>query len=375
MNEIRRRIIKNSKSRDYSNEYLTFEALEDGTFLFTKSGLSYSTNNGKTWTALNANTATPTVNAGNKIMFKGEMTPSTTSGIQGIGKFSATGRFNASGNIMSLLYGDDFIDQTDLTGKDYAFCELFKQNDMLIDVTNLILPATTLAIRCYNRMFNICTSLTTAPELRATTLAQNCCTQMFDGCTNLTTPPKLPATSLAAQCYQSMFQSCTSLATAPELPATTMASSCYSSMLSGCTSLTTAPTLPATTLANNCYQNMFSNCTSLTTAPELLPATTLADYCYSGMFQSCTSLTTAPELPATMLAQKCYTTMFYGCNNLNYIKAMFTTTPSKTYTANWVNGVSSTGTFVKNSAASWNETGANGIPEGWTVETAGGYTK
>lgn len=125
MNEIRRRIIKNSKSVDYSKEYLTFKALEDGTFTFSKSGLSYSTDNGNTWTALDANTATPTVNAGNEIMFKGEMTPGTTSGNRGIGTFSATGRFNASGNIMSLLYGDDFIGQTDLTGKSYAFCELF----------------------------------------------------------------------------------------------------------------------------------------------------------------------------------------------------------------------------------------------------------
>ena len=29
-----------------------------------------------------------------------------------------------------------------------------------------------------------------------------------------------------------------------------------------------------------------------------------------------------------------------------------------------------TGIFVKNSAAQWNVSGANGIPEGWTVETA-----
>ena len=43
---------------------------------------------------------------------------------------------------------------------------------------------------------------------------------------------------------------------------------------------------------------------------------------------------------------------------------------SATYTNNWVNGVASTGTFVKNSAATWDVTGTNGIPTGWTVETA-----
>ena len=29
-----------------------------------------------------------------------------------------------------------------------------------------------------------------------------------------------------------------------------------------------------------------------------------------------------------------------------------------------------TGTFVKNSAATWNVTGVNGIPSGWTITTA-----
>ena len=36
----------------------------------------------------------------------------------------------------------------------------------------------------------------------------------------------------------------------------------------------------------------------------------------------------------------------------------------------WVNGVASSGTFVKNSAATWNVVGVSGVPEGWTVETA-----
>lgn len=49
---------------------------------------------------------------------------------------------------------------------------------------------------------------------------------------------------------------------------------------------------------------------------------------------------------------------------------MFTTTPSTTYCNNWVNGVKATGTFVKNSAATWNVTGTSGVPSGWTVQTA-----
>ena len=128
--------------------------------------------------------------------------------------------------------------------------------------------------------------------------------------------------------------------------------------------------LPATTLANNCYYQMFQGCTSLTTAPEL-PATTLANYCYNNMFQNCTSLTTAPELPATALTSNCYSNMFRGCTRLNYIKAMFTTTPSTSYTSNWVKDVASSGTFVKNAAATWTSScGTSTYPCNWTVETA-----
>ena len=36
----------------------------------------------------------------------------------------------------------------------------------------------------------------------------------------------------------------------------------------------------------------------------------------------------------------------------------------------YINGVAATGTFVKNSAAEWDVSGVNGIPEGWTVQTA-----
>lgn len=125
--------------------------------------------------------------------------------------------------------------------------------------------------------------------------------------------------------------------------------------------------LPATILATGCYMNMFANCPSLTTAPEL-PATNLVDFCYANMFHGCSSLTTAPELLATILTSNCYTNMFNSCSNLNYIKALFTTTPSSSYTKNWVKYVSSTGTFVKSKDATWDETGVNGVPANWTIE-------
>ena len=350
---------------DYSQDYLTFVAKEAGTFTFTpknNNAISYSTDNGESWIV----GSSVEVNSGDRVLWKGTMTPSSS----GIGTFSSTTNFDVQGNVMSLLYGDNFKGQVDLTGKTYAFYRLFYNNDKVMSAENLSLPATTLVTKCYDSMFQGCTLLVTAPELPATTLERQCYYSMFQGCTSLVTAPELPATTLVYYCYNSMFQDCTSLVAAPELPATTLESQCYQSMFQGCTSLVTAPELPATRFGGeaNCIY-MFQGCTSLVTAPSILPATRLVAGCYYGMFKGCTALTKAPVLPATTLATQCYGEMFRGCTSLNYIKAMFTTTPG-TDTMNWVDGVASTGTFVKNSAATWNVTGVYGIPSGWTVETA-----
>jgi hypothetical protein len=428
----------------WADEYLTFVALEDGTISFNISqpmgtdmitSISYSTDGGETWiTTDNVNDKEENlvidvdVEEGDKVMWKGEATQTgyydENEDIVYGSFFSSDCEFDAQGNVMSLLYSDDFKGET--TIEDYVFCYLFSDGDEvkncnIVNANNLSLPATTLTQSCYSYMFYNCTNLTTPPELPATTLAKGCyggmfvnckrltaapqlpvttladncygsmfegCTSlisapelpattlanycyssMFYGCTSLTTAPELPATTLANYCYSSMFYGCTSLATAPELPATTLAYGCYNSMFNGCTSLIAAPELPATTLTQSCYSYMFNGCTSLIAAPELL-ATTLTDSCYSSMFNGCTSLATAPELPATTLVNNCYGYMFYGCTSANYIKAMFTTTPSTNYTNNWVGGVAASGTFVKNSAAQWNVSGVNGVPTGWTVQTA-----
>ena len=54
---------------------------------------------------------------------------------------------------------------------------------------------------------------------------------------------------------------------------------------------------------------------------------------------------------------------------LNYVKALFSTTPSDSYTSSWLAGVAASGTFVMSKEATWNVTGNSGIPSGWTVLT------
>ena len=307
---------------DFSKELLTFNILSDGTIIWTASNASiaktidYKLNNGA-WVSITSNTGSsaPTINVikGDKIQFRGNNTAYATNSYYN--SFSgSTASFEAEGNIMSLIYGDDFKNKLTISST-YAFYGLFSGCTNLVYAKNLILPATTLASRCYFNMFNGCTSLTTAPS-------------------------KLPANTLATYCYDAMFKNCTSLTTAPALPATTLVQSCYLAMFENCTSLTIAPALPANTLVDSCYYDMFRGCTSLRQSPEL-PANTLAEYCYYQMFKNCTSL--------------------------NSIKCLATNTSERNCTKDWVSGVASTGIFVKNPNMSGWATGNNGIPSGWTV--------
>ena len=141
---------------------LKFTALEAGEIGMTHKGtnstttkpnLSYSKNGGS-WTEWDY-TNIPVVKD-DVIYFKGnnDRISRTDSNYS---TFTSTGKIASSGNIMSLLYGDDFEGKVSLSGKSY----------------------------CFYRLFFTCDSLTTAPELPATVLVKNCYYSMFSGCTNL----------------------------------------------------------------------------------------------------------------------------------------------------------------------------------------------
>lgn len=236
---------------DYSYTNLTFTALENGTFTLTIPGdlsssaltsVSYSTDMGSTWTITQnvdnqtVTITTPTITKGNKVLWKGEgytycdtNTPVTSS------MFSSTGRFNVSGNIMSLLYLDNFVGQTSLpTQSQYfnTFSELF-MNTQVRSAANLALPATTLARSCYISMFKGCSVLTSAPQLPATTLTVNCYSGMFLNCALLTEAPALNATSLTTGCYAAMFSGCASLSSITMLATDISATNCLFNWVNG----------------------------------------------------------------------------------------------------------------------------------------------
>ena len=234
----------------YSAMPLTFEIISAGTIVWRKAGnnapsrtIQYSINNGS-WQSITANDTAGTainVSAGDVVQFKGNNTSYASQGSYITAcRFAGTAKYYAYGNIMSLIYEDNFIDQTTLTAN-YTFPGLFFQ----------------------------ATGLTSTSE----------------------------------------------------------------HML----------VLPATTLTKNCYHHMFYGCTNLTAAPEL-PSPTLANYSYSEMFG--------------------------GCSKLAYIKCLATNISATNCTNAWVNGVASTGTFVKDANMTGWTTGRNGIPTNWTVQNA-----
>ena len=276
--------------------------------------------------------------------------------------FVFTGMVNVSGDIVALNNGS-------VEMVDYHYTKLFYNATGLIDASGLIFPKSR-SSRCYQSMFEGCSNLKKAPGiLPAMALFTASYSSMFKNCSSLLNAPELPCKGLYPYSYQEMFSGCTSLTKAPELPAKSLDSGCYQNMFEGCTSLVGVPEiLPATTLRDSCYQGMFSGCTALTKAPDL-PATTLRDSCYQGMFSGCTALTKAPDLPALILSVDSYAYMFNRCAKLNYVKALFTDKSAGSCTEGWLDGVSSSGTFVKNAAATWNVVGASGVPEGWTVQT------
>ena len=76
------------------------------------------------------------------------------------------GNIEISGNILSLVYGDDFESNTNTKLKDYAFYRLFTQCKALVSAENLKLPSTILSgYSDYAYMFSGCTNLTTAPKI------------------------------------------------------------------------------------------------------------------------------------------------------------------------------------------------------------------
>ena len=271
------------------NEYFYIENKYNGTNkIYLKTQTSYSkpdtgefaktiqySKDKKTWTTIDLNyeytvggsplttvtNLTLSLNKGEKVYFRNDNGYFCYMGSVGRHShmFSSDENIKVGGNIKSLL---NYKDMNGTKLKKGCFNNMFSGAEYLSDAKNLILNDTNLAESCYHSLFEGCYALTNTPVLPATTLARKCYLQMFKN-TAITTAPKLPATKLAPYCYKNLFENCYSLTSASELPATTMVEGCYQGMFGSCTHLTTAPTLPAKKLAKYSYRYMFNACLRL----------------------------------------------------------------------------------------------------------------
>ena len=302
--------------RDYSLEYLTIESLADSNTVSIRNKncntlptFYYSTDGGSTWssiTAVKSQTKTVvTINSGDTVLFKCTQASLATDWDNYNG-FQCSKDYIVYGNAMSLIWGDNFVSNSEFASNSICnLTALFRDDTHIRDASNLILPAMTVMFRSYNGFFR--------------------------GCTNLKTAPKLPATTFR-----------TSTVSAG------VTGENYSSMFEGCINLEEAPELPATNLVAFCYYRMFCmNRNSKITTPKM---------------------TKSPVLPASVVTTSAYEEMFKGNGNLVEVTCLATDISASNAVKDWLRNCSSTGTFNKASSMSSWPSGTSGIPSGWTVE-------
>lgn len=297
---------------DYSAMYFTIHSLENSNDIYIKRSTQtgnteyYSVDSGTTWSAMPSGSGAKkitTINSGDTMWIKCT-TNKWASDYNKNNTLYSTKNIKVYGNIMSLLYGDNFTGQT--TVGEFGLCGIFfgtsqtgTSNTKIVSAKNLVLPATSLAKSSYNGLFRGCSNLVDSPRL-------------------------LPATTLYQDTYSSMFEGCTSLVEGPEIMATTIAN----------------------TGSTSCMQRMFcmNRNSKVTAAMTKSPVLRIVD-------------------PTT--AGNTYQQLFCGNKNLTEVTILAEGT-NLSFT-NWLNNVSSSGVIKKLSATTLSS-GVNGKPSGWTTE-------
>ena len=175
------------------------------------------------------------VNQNDKVSFYGNGTSITDYSNTHI---VSTNHTSVSGNIMSLVDENSFATATSMAGA--SFAGLFSGDGFggtsILEVSSLLLPATTLSENCYSRMFAGCSELSGGPaELPALTLAPGCYSNMFKGCNEVMWAQTLvlPATELVDSCYFNMFDGCNNLYKLTCLATTIKGTDCTTNWLNG----------------------------------------------------------------------------------------------------------------------------------------------
>lgn len=206
-------------------DYLCFTALEAGTFTLTipaavtPTYLSYVewSKDGRTWNHTDNTSEAVTIDVqvaqGEKVYWRGsgDSMTSLNAGEPYSSKFSSTCRFDASGNITSLLLGVNYV--TALVNystsgvRNVTFANLFRGCTTIVNAKDLILPTfTSYYTYIFYYMFYGCTSLVSSPALVSSELSTACYSGLYRECSNLAQSQVLLAPNLVGFCYRNMFQ-------------------------------------------------------------------------------------------------------------------------------------------------------------------------
>lgn len=211
---------------DYSTEYLTFTMVSGGviTYLTKDTNNLYYRVNGGAWSNAWTNQGQSgtsyryTISAltGDRIEFKRNSTAvfGTLYGRQDAE--SSFPKYNVSGNIMSLAYGDGFS-QAGAIETAKMFSEGLGHSGSgydsgILNAANLVLPATSLTSECYYSLLQNAYYMTAGPrELPAPTVPSNAYDNMFANDNNMVSGPRILGSTFGNGACMNMFYHCDSL--------------------------------------------------------------------------------------------------------------------------------------------------------------------
>lgn len=182
------------KRSSLATDWFRIKATQNGTtvtfnYCEADDKIKYSLDGGENWTDYNAVADIP-LNKDQEVCFQGRRENYKNAKAEGGSTYGAPAgtpilwankKCYVAGNIMTLLADREHLSEEAFDG---AFSKDGTNNTWLdIDPNDpLLLPATTLTLRCYKGMFRRCTALQYAPDLPAETPALECYSGMFRQC-------------------------------------------------------------------------------------------------------------------------------------------------------------------------------------------------
>ena len=294
-------------------------------------------------------------------------------------------RVNISGNIMSLVYGDDYLYATPdyYEGSKLYFNNMFSGSTFLKDASDLVLPKHNLPDPItennqgiFEEMFSGCTNLVSGPNILAKELPFKACKRMYLGCTNLTDIGTISAKTVHGRAFDWMYFECTSITGVnfntfmPNVEKVT-GEWVFAAMFRNCTGIQSitgiGDLVSNVSIANNSnyvFGEMFFGCTSLdiTDDSEVFDISTSINNMdlFYYMFANCTSLTHTPVMNYVSATSS----MFQDCYSITHLYWLGTNWIDYKLGDNWS---AAEGTLYYNGTETLEYDPSSVVPGGWST--------